>query len=187
MAVCMSGTLLAPGASASAETTIYRYEDAEGISVFVDRPGTGRREIDLPAVNTYTPVESKRPAAAATRAAAAAIYRSLLINSPSDGETIRRNGGNVRVTGRVEPGLRADHSVAAFVDGALAALHHAQAERERSPADAHSYIDLALSDLARGPHTLHIAIADPEDNILIQSEPVKFHLLRASAGPPGEI
>ena len=183
----MSGMLLAPGASANAETAIYRYEDAEGISVFVDWPGTGRQEVDLPAVNTYTPSESKRPAAAATQAEAAETYRTLLIESPGDGETIRRNGGNVRVTGRVEPGLRADHSVVAFVDGSLATLRHAQMERERSPAEAHSDIDLALSDLARGPHTLHIAIAGPENDILIQSNPVSFHLLRAGAGLPGGI
>ena len=182
MVACMSGTLLAPGASASAETAIYRYEDAQGISVFVDRPGPGRREIDLPTVNTYTPAESKRLAAASTREEAAEIYQALLIDSPGDGETIRRNGGNVRVTARIEPDLRADHSVVAFVDGSPATLSQAEAEREASRTEPRSVVDLALPGLARGPHRLHIAIADPENKILIQSEPVDFHLLRAAAG-----
>ena len=105
MVACMAGTLLAPGTLASAETAIYRHEDAQGIPVFVDRPGTGRQEVDLPAVNTYAPAESKRPVAAATEREAAEIYRALLIDSPGHGETIRRNGGDVRVTGRVEPHL----------------------------------------------------------------------------------
>lgn len=178
----MSGTLLAPAALAGAETAIYRYEDARGISVFVDRPGPGRQEIGLPAVNTYTPAESKRLAAAAAEGKAAEIYQALLIDSPGDGETIRRNGGNVRVTGRIEPDLRADHRVVAFVDGAPAALRQAEAERGHARTEARSVVDLALSGLARGPHRLHIAIADPENNILIQSEPVDFHLLRAAAG-----
>ena len=183
MVACMSGTLLAPGALASTEIAIYRYEDAQGIPVFVDRPGTGRQEIDLPTVNTYTPAESKRPAADATEGEAAEIYRTLIIDSPGDGETIRRNGGNVRVTGRVEPDLRADHSVLAFVDGAAATLGQAETERDHySRTEARSVVDLALSGLARGPHKLHIAIVDPENNILIQSEPVGFHLLRAATG-----
>lgn len=177
----MFGVLLAPGALASAETEIYRYEDAEGISVFVDRPGMGRQEIDLPTVNTYTPAESKRLAAATARDEAAEIYQALLIHSPGDGETIRRNGGNLRVIGRVEPDLRADHRVVAFVDGALATPRHARAEHERAT-KARGSIDLALSGLARGPHTLRIAIMDSKNNILIQSEPVGFHLLRAAAG-----
>ena len=182
MAVCLSGALLAPGALAGTETAIYRYEDAEGISAFVDRPGTGRREIDLLTVNIYTPTESKRLIAAAVPAEATEIYRALLINSPGQGETIRRNGGNVHVTGRVEPDLRADHRVVAFVDGSLATPRHAQAESEHSPTEARSDIDLALSNLARGPHTLYIAIVDSENNVLIQSESVGFHLLRALAG-----
>ena len=180
MVACMSGTLIAPGVLPSAETAIYRYEDAQGVPGFVDRPGTGRQEIDLSAVNTYTPAESKRLAAAATQEEAE-IYQALLIDSPGDGETIRRNGGNVRVTGRVEPDLRADHSVVAFLDGVPATISRAETERGHSRTEARGVVDLALSGLARGPHTLRIAIVGAEKNILIQSEPVGFHLLRAAA------
>lgn len=182
MAVCLSGALLAPGALAGTEMAIYRYEDAEGISVFVDRPGTGRQEIDLLTVNIYTPADSKRLAAPDTHKQTAEIYQTLLINGPGDGETIRGNGGNVRVRGQVEPELRADHRVVAFMDGSLVTLRHARSERERAPTEARSEIDLALSSVARGPHTLYIAIVDSENNVLIQSEQVGFHLLRAVAG-----
>ena len=181
MVACMAGTLLAPGTLASAEMAIYRHEDAQGIPVFVDRPGPGRQEIDLPAVNTYTPAESKRLVAAATEGEAAEIYQALHIDSPGNGETIRRNGGNVRVTGRVEPDLREDHGVVAFVDGSPATLGKPEAESEHSRTEARGVVDLALSGLARGPHTLRIAIVGAEKNILIQSEPVGFHLLRAAA------
>ena len=184
MAVCLSGALLAPGALAGTEMAIYRYEDAEGISVFVDRPGTGRQEIDLLTVNIYTPADSKRLAAPATHKQTAETYQTLLINGPGDGETIRGNGGNVRVRGRVEPDLRTDHRIVAFVDDSLATLHHARADRERAPTETRSDIDLTLSGLARGPHTLYMAIVDAENNVLIQSEPVGFHLLRAAAGLP---
>ena len=181
----MFGAILAltPGTWASAETTIYRHADAQGITVFVDRPGTDRHAVELPAVNTYAPIELKGAAAAATREdVAAPIYQSLLISVPGDGETIRRNGGNVRVTGRIEPDLRVDHGAVLFVDGAVATPRQAQQERARSPAEQRGDIDFTLAGVARGPHTLRIAILDQENNILIQSAPVGFHLLRAAAG-----
>ncbi len=178
----MFGAILAltPGTLASAETTIYRHADAQGITVFVDRPGTDRHAVELPAVNTYAPIKPKPPAAAATREDAAANYQSLLITVPGKGETIRRNGGNVRVTGRVEPGLRTDHSAVLILDGSVArGTRHA-----RSSAERRGDIDFTLAGVARGPHTLRIAIMDQENNILIQSAPVGFHLLRATAGLP---
>ena len=177
----MFGAILAltPGTLASAETTIYRHADAQGITVFVDRPGTDRHAVELPAVNTYAPIESKGAAAAATREdAAAPIYQSLLISVPGDGETIRRNGGNVRVTGRIEPDLRVDHGAVLILDGSVArGTRHA-----RSSAERRGDIDFTLAGVARGPHTLRIAIMDQENNILIQSAPVGFHLLRAATG-----
>ena len=181
----MLGAVLAltPGVLASAETTIYRYADAQGKTVFGDRPGSNRQEVELPAVNTYTPVEARGPAAAdATREDAAAIYQSLLLTVPGDGKTIRSNGGNVRVTGRVEPDLRADHRAVLFVDGAVAMSRQVRLERAQSPAERRGDIDFALHGVARGPHTLRVAILDQENDVLIQSAPVSFHLLRAAAG-----
>ena len=182
----MLGTVLAltPGALASAETTIYRHADAQGITTFVDRPGGDRQAVELPAVNTYAPIESKEAVAATREDAAAPIYQSLLISVPGNGETIRHNGGNVRVTGRVEPDLRADHRAVLFVDGSAATSRQARQERARSPAERRGDIDFKLAGVARGPHTLRIAIMDQENNTLIQSATVGFHLLRATAGLP---
>ena len=179
----MLGAFLAltPGVLASAETTIYRYADAQGKTVFGDRPGSNRQEVELPAVNTYTPVEAKGPAAA-TREKRAPIYQSLLLTVPGDGKTIRSNGGNVRVTGRVEPNLRAEHRAVLFVDGAIAMSRQGRLESAHSPPERPGEIDFALQGIARGPHTLRVAIMDQENNILIQSAPVSLHLLRAAAG-----
>ena len=136
MSSCMFGAVLAltPGTLTSADTTIYRFADAQGITVFGDRPGSNRQAVELHAVNTYAPVESKGPAAAdATREETPPIYQSLFITVPGDGETIRRNGGNVRVTGRVEPELRAYHRAVLFVDGAVALPCQGRQECARSP------------------------------------------------------
>lgn len=179
----LSGALLALGALAvaDAETKIYRYEDAQGITVFADRAAAGREEVALPGVNTYIPVEPKESVSAPPPADVTASYRSLSVTGPGDGETIRRNGGNVRVTGRVEPGVREDHRAVLLVNGAMTSLEAPQ-DRVRSPAETRSDIEFALTGVARGPHTVRIAVLDREHNVLIQSAPVRFHLLRVATG-----
>ena len=163
--------MLTPWAPAHAEATVYRYEDADGVAVFADRPGSDGKLIELPAVNTYAPLEAKQPVAATTPEDTAATYQSVAITSPGDGETLRRNGGNVYVTGRVEPALGADHSAVLYIDGAVAASGRGD-----------QAINFALAGVPRGPHTLRIAIVDREQNVLIQSAAVSFHLIRAAAG-----
>ena len=174
----LPGAALALGTLAGADTKVYRYEDAHGIAVFSDRPGIGRQEVALPVANAYTPVGSTEPASAPlpAEAEAKAIYRSLVITAPGDGETIRRNGGNVRVTGRVEPGVREGHRAVLLVDG------EPPQDRAGSPANTQGKIEFALEGVARGPHTLRIAIMDRDNSILAQSAPVSFHLLRVATG-----
>ena len=177
----LSGALIALAALADAETRIYRYEDAQGITVFADRAAAGREEVALPGVNSYIPVEPKESVSAPQPADVMGSYRYLSVTGPGDGETIRRNGGNVRVTGRVEPGVREDHRVVLLVNGAMTSLEAWQ-DRVRSPAETRNDIEFALTGVARGPHTVRIAVLDREHNVLIQSAPVRFHLLRAATG-----
>ncbi len=177
----LSGALLALAALADAETKIYRYEDAQGITAFADRAAAGRQEVALPGVNTYIPVESQESVSAPPPADVTRSYRSLYVTGPGDGETIRRNGGNVRVTGRVEPGVREDHRAVLLVNGAMTSLE-ARLDRVRSPAENRNDIEFALAGVARGPHAVRIAVVDRENNLLIQSAPVRFHLLRAVTG-----
>lgn len=182
LATCLSGTVVAVGTAVSADSTVYRYEDDQGIAVFEDRAGAGRHQITLPAVNTYTPAVLKQPAAAPARADAAGTYRSVAVTGPGDGGTIRRNGGNVRVTGRIEPELEAGHTAVLFVDGTMAGSSHAPRVRTGASRQPRDDVEFALTGIARGPHTLRIAILDQEHDILIESATVGFHLLRASAG-----
>ena len=182
MATCLSGAALTLATVASADTTIYRYEDAQGIAVFADRPGTGRQEIALPVVNTYTPSESTQSAATPAETGAGGTYRSVVITGPGDGETIRRNGGNLRVAGRIEPDLRTDHSAILFMDGAARMSVHGRQHRPGFPPQPNGDLQFALAGVDRGPHTLRIAILDQENKTLIESPSVSFHLLRATAG-----
>lgn len=177
----LSGLVFALGTLAGADTKIYRYEDAQGVTVFSDRPGNVRQAVALAAVNTYTPAEPRASVSAPHPAEATESYRSLFVTGPGDGETIRRNGGNVRMLGRVEPALREGHRAVLLVDGAMASRESHQG-RVRSPTETHADVEFALAGVARGHHTLRIAIVDRGNNVLIESSPVSFHLLRAAIG-----
>ena len=191
LASCLSCAAIASATAARADSAIYRYEDAQGIAVFADRPRPGRREVTVPAANTYSPLESREPVAAPAETDTAGTYRSLRITGPTDGETIRRNGGNVRVTARIQPDLRQEHHAVLFMDGSRVASD--RAPRRGYPSQPHGDIDFSLTGVARGPHTLRIAVMDHKNSILVQSAPVGFHLLRAAAGrhragsPPGTL
>lgn len=180
----IAGLLFAstPGASTNDAPAIYRSANAQGITVFTDRPGPDHRAMDLPWVNTYSPVEPGQTTGAATRKDGAAMYQSLLITAPGDGETIRRNGGDVRVRGRVEPDLKDGHGAVLIMDGSAVPSHHGIEEPTGSRTEPRGGLDFALSGVARGPHTLRIAIMDGENNVLMTSAPVSFHLLRSAVG-----
>ena len=182
VAKCLSSAAFALGTAAGGDKTIYRYEDAQGIAVFADRPGAGREEVTLGTSNTYTPLESREPTAASADTEVAGTYRSVVITSLDDGATIRRNGGNLRVTGRIQPHLREEHHAVVFMDGSPVAS--GLTPRAGSPADPPlGDVEFPLTGVARGPHTVRIAIMDHDNNILVQSAPVAFHLLRAAAAP----
>ena len=178
----IAGAALALAGLAGTDAAVYRHKDAQGIAVFTDRPGTGRQEVTLAAVNTYTTTSmpSKQPASMPAEADASPTYRSLMVTGPRHGETIRRNGGNLRVTGRIEPRLRGHHNAVLFMDGAPVAFGHAA--RAGTQAGQHGDIEFPLTGVARGPHTLRIAIMDQQNRVLAESVPVGFHLLRAAAG-----
>ena len=82
----------------------------------------------------------------------------------------------------IEPDLRAEHRAVLFVDGAIAMSRQGRLESAHYPPERPGDIDFALHGVARGPHTLRVAILDQENDVLIQSAPVSFHLLRAAAG-----
>lgn len=176
--------VLALGAMASAETVIYRYTDGD-ITAFGDRPATGWQEVELPRVNTYRPVESTlAPVDTVTPEEPAASYQHVRITFPGDGEAIRRNGGNLRITGLVEPALNAGHSAVLLVEGAVAVSGEAWQEADDDSDNRRSLLAFTLANLSRGPRSAAIAIMDRKNNILIQSAPVSFHLLRTAAGRP---
>lgn len=165
--------LAALAAVAAEEPPVYRATDAAGYTVFSDRAMPGARPVLAKRVNGYAPPAAE-PGRASDRAPAAALepprYATLEIVFPEAGATVRANGGNVRVEGRVVPDPGMEHRVAASLDGETAAC--AVQERGR--------FACALSGVARGPHTVRAVVLDEAGAVLKRTAVTRFHVLRTS-------
>ena len=93
-------------------------------------------------------------------------YRSIAIESPEDGGTVRSNEGRVPVTITLEPGLQSDHFITVYLDG--------KAFRGR-----YGSAGIELSGIDRGTHKLWVTVTDAKGQTLIESKKISFTLLQA--------
>ena len=91
-------------------------------------------------------------------------YQEFKVTSPSNDATIRDNGGNVRVSLSLTPGLRSGHSIQVMMDG--------------KPIGSGSGTSLTLTEVDRGTHTVQAAIKDSDGKEVARSNSVIFYLKR---------
>lgn len=172
-------TLLAVAAVAWADAPVYRTTDGAGYPVFSDRSLPGARPLPAKRVNTYAPpVAEPGPASEPTRSSTdPSSYESLRIVFPEAGATVRANGGNVRVEGRVVPDLAEGHRAAASLDGQTAACAVQEGGRFACP----------LSAVARGPHSVRVVVLDEAGAAVTRTEVTRFHVQRTAIVRPAPI
>lgn len=148
-----------------AETTLYKWKDADGTVHFSDQPHPGAEEVTVQEVPTI-PAPRLPPSAPASARPAAVSYDNVTITNPANDSTLRDNAGNISVTVAVTPLLRADlgHKVLLDLDG--------QPQGEG--------ISFSLTNVERGSHTLTATVIDKDGAPLISGSST-FHLLRFSA------
>lgn len=154
---------------------VYKTTDAEGNVVYTDVPpkagqGEPQQPLELPAGNVYAPTvstppppppgEEEEPEETSTH------YDTLSITAPAQDTAVRENAGNVTVYTRVEPALREGHEVRMLLDGV--------------PWPVRSKGAIAMTNIDRGTHSLTAQVVDANDQVLISSDPVTFHMLRIS-------
>lgn len=100
-------------------------------------------------------------------------YDRIEIMRPGNDTTVFDNGGNVEVTVAVTPALRTSSGdrMALLLDGRKASLSRS--------------VQIKLTGVERGDHTLRAQVLDSDDSAVISSAPVKFHLWQASRLFPG--
>jgi hypothetical protein len=105
---------------------------------------------------------------ASAQSGTAFSYDSIAVVKPAGDATVFDNAGNVEVTVAVSPALRIDAGdrIALILDGRRIAVRRAT--------------QFKLSGITRGEHSLEGQVVDSRGNVLISSNPVKFHLWQAS-------
>ncbi len=162
-------------ASVAQATSVYRWVDDKGNVVFGDQPpeGTEARQVEIPPANVMRappprisadPSESENGAPGQD---AAPDYQQIAIIYPEAESAIRQNAGNLTVRVELTPGLRQGDSLELLMDG--------------NPVATSTTGQFDLTNVYRGTHTLTTRVVDKSGRSLIESEPVRFTMLRFSA------
>jgi hypothetical protein len=158
--------MLAAGAAQAGK--IYKYTLPDGDVVYSDKvPASDQgEEIQVEPLQSFTlpPAPPLKDTSAKDKAPEPVGYKEFKVTYPSNDATIRDNGGNVRVSLTVTPGLRIDHSIEVMMDG--------------QPIGAGSGTSVTITDVDRGTHTVQAAIKDNEGKEIARSNSVIFHLKR---------
>lgn len=161
--------LLSTGALAE----IYRYTDANGKTVFTDRPPAGdATPIELPPANT---VEMKVPeptphAEGSEPGEPRAPYRTLSVGGIPQGEALRANAGVITLTAQLDPPLRRGHLLRFLFDG-------------EPVAEASTATMLQLQDVDRGEHSVQLEVLSGE-RVIQRSAIEQFTVQRVHLGSP---
>ena len=165
-------TLLYMGLTFSVQAEVYKWTDEAGNIIYSDRPQPGVEkieEIDVTKGTYYTPptLPAIKPPAATTKKEPP-VYEIVEIRQPQQDDTIRDNQGYVQVSLRTVPDLKQDHSYQLYLDG-------------EPIYDPFVYNVVRIPNVDRGSHSLEVRIVDADGAEITASEPVTFHLHRASA------
>ena len=91
-------------------------------------------------------------------------YKEFKVTSPANDAVIRDNGGNVRVSLSLNPGLRGDHSIEVMMDG--------------KSIGSGKGTTVTLTEVDRGTHTVQATVKDADGKEVARSNSVIFHLKR---------
>lgn len=171
--------------SASALAQIYTWKDADGNTIYSDRPHPDAKTIELRPTNTVQPPPNPQSSQGDNMSAndsgdqqdSGRSYRSLAIASPTDDETIRSNEGTLSLTVNTDPPLSSGHLMRVVMDGEL--------REEAVAGNGQATQTLNLSNIDRGSHTVAAVVYDARGNVVQSTPPITVHLQRTSVNQPG--
>jgi hypothetical protein len=159
--------------TAGLSAAVYKTVDAEGNVVYTDEPVGNGKPVDLPPLSTIPPPKYTSSQPSSETMDSNSGYTNISIVSPEPDGTLRDNTGAVPVSAGLEPELNAaaGHRFQYYLDG--------QAQGEPTASN-----QIVITNVDRGTHNVAVAVIDAEDQELIRSNPVPFHLHRQSTNFP---
>jgi len=150
---------------------VYKWTSEDGVVQYSDtyRPGATRVTVTEGQLVGGDQAAGK-PASDSDGTAEAADYISLEVTKPQPDATVRSNEGTVEVNLALKPTLLPKHALRIKLDG--------------KPQGQVKTTSFSLKQLNRGTHTLQFEVVDEQGKTLISSEPVRFHLRKASIIKP---
>lgn len=154
---------------------IFTWKDSSGRTIYGDNPPENNtaKEVNPPELTiipgykdpTYsTPTETPPQV---QKSSQVVEYTSFKITSPTAEQSIQANNGNINIAMQLSPALAKQDRIFIYLDG------------KKIVKDSQS-LNAALSNLDRGSHSVFAVIRTKNGDVLINSNTVKFYLLRSS-------
>lgn len=159
--------------TAPAWAKIYTWKDADGNTVYSDRPAENATEVQLHKAQTFTPrLPASPPAKAPTSKETQPTtdsYQALTITEPADDQAQWASNGQVDVVVAINPPLNVDNGdyLSIAVDGTT---------RIAKSSDTH----MTLTNVDRGTHQMTAAVHAANGATLRTSQAITFHIHRPS-------
>ena len=171
--------LALPALAQTQTKTVYKWVMPDGSIEFSDRPQEEgavlgeavELQVSEPGAQAGAAAPGALPAGQDTGTdpdGTAAGYDSIAVTSPTEGQSIRDNGGNVSISLALKPALRPDDVIELFMDGTSVGTGRSTS--------------VTMTNVDRGSHTVQAAVRDKAGKQVITSGAVTFHLLRVAAG-----
>ncbi|HPE60945.1 MAG TPA: DUF4124 domain-containing protein [Thiolinea sp.] len=167
------------GLFAPLQAEVYRWTDASGRVYFGDKPPENSRatNVDLPPLTVadsffkhHKPEDGQEQEATAPetpdKADAGQDYRYFEVLFPKNEDTVRTNGGQVTVQLEIDPPLQPGHGLVFYMDG--------------KQMGKSSSTSLMLENVDRGNHSVFAVLHDASGEVIRNTQPVRFNVLRAS-------
>lgn len=159
---------------ALAQAEIYRWVDENGVIHYSDSPHPGAEEVILPdspppAAASRTAPQRTLPTNGDAPPPATFDYERLAIMQPGSEETLWNIAGRLTVRLSLQPALRPGDRVRMYFDGQAREV---------------SGLEVQLEEVWRGTHNLQAEVVNEAGELLVRSEPVRFHVQQTSIVNP---
>ena len=172
--------------SSPAWADVYTWTDANGNTVYSDKPNPNAKRIEVSAPNSMEapkPIPAYESSSSSSNSnsssAVSGSYRRLEITSPANDTPVRANDGNVNLTVALDPPLRTGHLLRARIDGNLG--------EQALPGAGQSQANMTIPNLDRGSHLIEAVVTNSQGNEISASTGITLHVQRTSLNQPGRI